>query len=208
MACQSVISGTFKNISWAKAREPGVTPYGSSNGGLHGMHCSGQCIMPLAWVILCGGLACTSVLCTLCIVLRLSCASVLSTLCIVWYYLALVFLAHYVLFEISLTNLEALSLQVNALNSTCLPWTLTWHDSTKPDILNIILPVGGVKIDGNFFPHQSDTNAWDDDGVGSTYHAYFFSPGCLITWWNHLIVWTTFNWENAIVPIGLIKIFL
>jgi hypothetical protein len=42
MACQPVISHTFKNISQAKAREPGVTPYGGSNGGLHGMHCSGQ----------------------------------------------------------------------------------------------------------------------------------------------------------------------
>jgi hypothetical protein len=29
------------------------------------------------------------------------------------------------LFEISLTNFEALSIQVNALNSTCRPLTLT-----------------------------------------------------------------------------------
>ena len=131
MACQSVISGTFKNISRAKAREHGVTPYGSSNGGLHGMHCSGQWIMSLAWVILHGGLVCTSVLSTLCIVLRLACTSVLSTLCLVWYCHALVFLAHYVLFEISLTNFEALSIQVNALNSTCQPLTLTFHGPIK-----------------------------------------------------------------------------
>jgi hypothetical protein len=60
------------------------------------------------------------------------------------------FLAHDVLFEISLTNFEALSLQVNALNSTCQPLTLT-YDSTKPEILKIMLPVAGVKIDGDFF---------------------------------------------------------
>ncbi len=33
-----------------------------------------------------------------------------------------------------------------------------------------MLPVGGVKIDGNFFPYQSDTKAWDDDDVGSMSH--------------------------------------
>jgi hypothetical protein len=36
--------------------------------------------------------------------------------------------------------------------------------------------------------HQSDTKAWDDDDVGSMPHVIFFSPGCPITWWNHLIV--------------------
>jgi hypothetical protein len=97
------------------------------------------------------------------------------------------FLAHYVLFEISLTNFEALSIQVNALNSTCQPLTLT-SDSNKPEILKILLAVAGVKIDGDFFPYQSDTKAWDDDDVGSTSHVTFFSPGCFITWWNHLIV--------------------
>jgi hypothetical protein len=51
-----------------------------------------------------------------------------------------------------------------------------------------MLPVRGVKIDGNFFPHQSDTKAWDDDDVGSTSHVTFFSPGYSITWWIHLIV--------------------
>ena len=39
-------------------------------------------------------LACTSILSTLCIVLRLACTSVLSTLCIIWYFHALMFLAH------------------------------------------------------------------------------------------------------------------
>ncbi len=149
MACQSVISSTFKNISWAKAREPGFNPYDSSSGGLHGMHCSGQFIMSLAWVILHGGLVCTSVLSTLCIVLRLACTSVLSTLCIVWYCHALMFVAHDVLFEISLTNFEASSIQVNALN-TFWPLTLT-YGSNKPEMLKIMLPVAGVKIDGDFF---------------------------------------------------------
>ncbi len=145
MACQSVISSTFKNISQAKTREPGVTPYISSNGGLHGMHCSGQWIMSLARVILRRGLVCTSVLSTLCIVLRLAYTSILSTLCIVWYCHAQMFLAHDVLFEISITNFEALSIQVNALNSTCQPLTLT-YDSNKPEILKIMLLVVGVKL--------------------------------------------------------------
>ncbi len=60
------------------------------------------------------------------------------------------FLAHDVLFDISLTNFEALSIQVNALNSTCQPLTLT-YDSNKLEILKIMLPVAGVEIDGDFF---------------------------------------------------------
>jgi hypothetical protein len=51
-----------------------------------------------------------------------------------------------------------------------------------------MLLVGGVKIDGDFFLHQSDTKDWDDDAVGSRSHVAFFSPECLITWWNYLIV--------------------
>jgi hypothetical protein len=92
-----------------------------------------------------------------------------------------VFIAHSVLFEISLTNFEALSIQINALNLTCRPLTLTLHDFNKSATLKIMLPVGGVKIDGNFFPHQSDTKAWDDNDVGSTSHVTVLSPGCLIT---------------------------
>ncbi len=46
-------------------------------------------------------------------------------------------------FEMSLNNSEALSIQVNALNLTCQPLTLTWHGSSEL--------VGGVKIDGDFF---------------------------------------------------------
>ncbi len=60
------------------------------------------------------------------------------------------FLAHDVLFEIRLTNFEGVSIQVNALNSTCQPLTLT-YDSNKLEILKIMLPVAGVKIDGDFF---------------------------------------------------------
>jgi hypothetical protein len=51
-----------------------------------------------------------------------------------------------------------------------------------------MLPVGGVKIDDDFFPYQSDTKAWDDDDIGSMSHVNLFSPGCFITWWKHLIV--------------------
>ncbi len=75
----------FQKHALSKGKRTWTTPYGSSNGGLLGMHRSGQFIMSQAWVILRGGLAYTSVL---------------STLCIVWYYHALVFLAHYVLFDI------------------------------------------------------------------------------------------------------------
>jgi hypothetical protein len=111
-------------------------------------------------------------------------------------------------FEISLTCFEALSIQVNALNLTCQPLTLTLHDFNELATLKIMLPVKGVKIDGDFFPHQSDTKAWDDDDIGLTSHVSFFSPGCLITWWNHLIVQTTIDLGNAIFPIKLNKIFL
>jgi hypothetical protein len=95
-----------------------------------------------------------------------------------------VFLAHYVLFEISLANFKALSIQVNALNSTCQPLTSTLNGFKESATLKIMLPVGGVKIDGKFFPHQSDTKAWDDDDFGSTSYVIVFSPGCLITWRN------------------------
>ncbi len=80
IACQSVISGTFKNISQAKAR---VLPMVVAT--VVCMACiavASSFIMSLAWVILRGGLVCTSILSTLCIVLRLACTSVLSTMCI------------------------------------------------------------------------------------------------------------------------------
>ncbi len=67
MACQSAISGTFKNISQAKARAPGVLLKVVAT-----LVCmawiavvSASSIMSLAWVILRGGLVCTSVLSTL-----------------------------------------------------------------------------------------------------------------------------------------------
>jgi hypothetical protein len=60
------------------------------------------------------------------------------------------FLTHDVLFEISLTNCKALSIQINTLNSTCQPLNLT-YDSNKPEILKIMLPVAGAKIDSDFF---------------------------------------------------------
>jgi hypothetical protein len=52
-----------------------------------------------------------------------------------------------------------------------------------------------IYIFGNFCTsvHQSDTKVWDDDDVGLMSHITFFSPGWLITWWNHLIVQTTID---------------
>jgi hypothetical protein len=67
MACQSAISGTFKNISQAKARAPGVLLKVVAI--VVWMACiavaSASSIMSLAGVIFCGGLVCTSVLSTL-----------------------------------------------------------------------------------------------------------------------------------------------
>ncbi len=67
MACQSAISSTFKNISQANARAPRVLPKVEV-----AVVCmawiavaSASFIMSLAWVILCGGVVCTSVLSTL-----------------------------------------------------------------------------------------------------------------------------------------------
>ncbi len=45
--------------------------------------------------------------------------------------------------------------------------------------------------------HQSDAKVWDDDDIGSMSHLTFFSPGCPITWWNHLIVWPTTDLGNT-----------
>jgi hypothetical protein len=38
-----------------------------------------------------------------------------------------------------------------------------------------MLPVGGVKINGNFLPHQSDIKAWDDVDIGSMSHVHIFT---------------------------------
>ena len=88
MACQSVISATFKSMPWAKARKPGLLPMIVAM--VVCMACipaaSTSSIMSLAWVILHEGLVCTRDLSTLCIILRLACT--------------IVFLAIYVLFHI------------------------------------------------------------------------------------------------------------
>jgi hypothetical protein len=123
---------------------------------------------------------------------------------------------------ISLTKFKALSILANALNATCWPLTLTFHGSSNwwqllPMVQSALLVWVGdhdygllIYIFGNLCTpvHQSDIEAWDDDDVGSTSHATFFSPGCLITWQNHLTVWTTIDSGNTIFPIGLSKIFL
>jgi hypothetical protein len=53
-------------------------------------------------------------------------------------------------FDISLTFSEALSIQINALNLICQSLTLT-YTSNKLEVLKIMLPVVGVKIDDDFF---------------------------------------------------------
>ncbi len=67
MACQSAISSTFNNISGVKARAPGILPKVVAM--VVCIACiavaSSSSIMSLAWVILCGGLVCTSVFRTL-----------------------------------------------------------------------------------------------------------------------------------------------
>ncbi len=67
MACQSAISGMFKNASPARARAPGLIP--KIVAMVVCMACitvaSALSIMSQAWVISVGGLVCTSVLSTL-----------------------------------------------------------------------------------------------------------------------------------------------
>ncbi len=53
-------------------------------------------------------------------------------------------------FDIRLTFSEALSMQINALNLICQSLTLT-YTSNKPEVLKIMLPVVGVKIDDDYF---------------------------------------------------------
>ncbi len=162
-----------KNISQAKARAPGVLPKVVAT--LVCMACmavaSASSIMSLAWVIFCGGLVCTSVLCTLvtvwCILsqIALDCGFSLvehtslmlkisnshwkscpmnspplscrhctgrgyqqSQLCV---NLSRMCLAVLLSMQISSTRFGAVSMQVNALNSTCWPLTLTFHGPIK-----------------------------------------------------------------------------
>ncbi len=53
-------------------------------------------------------------------------------------------------FDMSLTFLGALSIQINALNLICQSLTLT-YTSNKPKVLKIMIPVVGVKIDDDIF---------------------------------------------------------
>ncbi len=173
MACQSANSGTFKNISRAKARAPGVLP--KVEAMVVYMACiavaSASSIMSLAWVIFCGGLVCTSVLSKLltvwCILsqIALDCGFLLvehtslmlkisntywkfcqmnlppfscrhcteqgyqqSQLCV---NLSRMCLAVLLSKWICLTKFEAVSMQVNALNSTSQQLTLTFHGPIK-----------------------------------------------------------------------------
>ncbi len=169
MACQSAISSTFRNISQAKARAPGVLPKVVAT--VVCMACiavaSALSIMSLAWVIFHGGLICTSVLSTLvtvwCILsqIALDCRFLLvehtslmlkiyishwkfcpmnspplpcrhrtgqgywqSQLCV---NLSRMCLAVLLSTWISLTRFKAISMKVNALNSTCQPLTLIFY---------------------------------------------------------------------------------
>jgi hypothetical protein len=173
MACQSTISSTFKNISQAKARAPGVLSKVVAT--VVCMACiavaSASSIMSLAWVIFHRGLVCSSVLSTLvtvwCILSQialdwafllakhtylmlkisnshwkfcpmnsppLSCRHQTgwgyqqSQLCV---NLSRMWLAVFLSTQISLTRFEAISMQVNALHSTCQPWTFTFHGPIK-----------------------------------------------------------------------------
>ncbi len=172
MACQSAISGTFKNISWAKARAPGVLPKVVAT--VVYMACitvaSASSTMSLAWVICHGGLVCTSVLSTIvtvwCILsqIALDCGFLLvkhTSLmlkisnshwkfcpmnspplscrhCTGWGYqqsqlcvnLSRMCSAVLLSMRISSTKFEAISMQVNALNSTCWP-LMTFHGPIK-----------------------------------------------------------------------------
>ncbi len=173
MACQSAINSKFKNISWAKARAPGELPKVVAT--VVCMACiavaSASSIMSLAWVILSGGLVCTSVLSTLFTAwyilsqIALDCGFLLvehtslmlkisnsqwkfcpidspplsckhrtgqgyqqSQLCV---NLSRMCSAVLLSTRISLTKFEAVSIQVNALNLSSWPLTLTFHGPIK-----------------------------------------------------------------------------
>ncbi len=173
MAYQSAISGTFKNISQAEARAPGVLLKVVAM--VVCMACiavaSASSIMSLVWVIFCWGLLCTSVLSTLvtvwCILsqIALDCGFLLVEhtslmlkisnshwkFCLMnspplscrhctgwgyWQSQLCVNLSHMcsavlLSMRISSTKFEAVSMQVNAMNSTCQPLTLTFHGQIK-----------------------------------------------------------------------------
>ncbi len=173
MACRSAISGTFKNMSQAKARSPKVLTKVVAT-VVH-MACiavaNASSIMSLAWVILHGGLVCTSVLSTLftvwctlsqialdCGLLLVEHTSLMQKIsnshwkfslmnspplscrhCTgrgyrqsqLWLNLPRMCLAILLSTQISLTKFEAVSMQVNALKSTCQPLTLTFHGPIK-----------------------------------------------------------------------------
>ncbi len=170
MACQSAISNMFKKISWAKARALGVLLKVVAT--VNCMVCiavaSASSVMSLAWVILHGGLVCTSVLSTLftvwCILSQIALDSgfllvehtslmlkiswkfcPMNSLLLsckhctgqghqqrqLWLYLSQICLAVLLSTWISSTEFEAISIQVNALNATCRPLTLTFHGPIK-----------------------------------------------------------------------------
>jgi hypothetical protein len=154
--------------------------------------------------------------------LILSCISVLSTLCIVWHYHALV-LKPYQYKSMHWIQLVDHWLWPYMTSTSRQPWKYCYRseESNQWQLLprvqsSPLVWVGDhnqgllIYIFGNLCTsvNQSDTKAWDENDIGSTSHVTFFSPGCLITWWNHLIVWTTIDLGNAIFPIGLNKIFL
>ncbi len=173
MACQSAISGNFKNISQAKTRAPGVLPKVVAR--VVCMSCiavaSASSIISLASVTLAGGLVCTSVLSTLfmvwCILsqIALDCEFLLvehTSLMLkiskshlkfcpmnspplsckhrtlqgyqhsqLWMNLSRICLAVLLSTQMTSTEFEAVSIQVNSLNSTCRPLTLTFHGTIK-----------------------------------------------------------------------------
>jgi hypothetical protein len=87
----------------------------------------------------------------------------------------------------SSTTFEAVFMQINALNSTSQPLTLTFHGPIKlmaassQGAISLLVWVGGhnhsllIYIFGNLCTsvYQCDCKAWDDDDVGSTSHVTF-----------------------------------
>ncbi len=173
MACRLAISGTFKNISQAKARAPGVLPKVVAM-VVHMASiavASASSIMSQAWVTLVGGLVCTSVLSTLftvwCILSQIALdwgfllveqKSLILNIsnnhwkfcpvnspplsckhCTRWGYwniqlwvnLSQICLAVLWSTQMSSMKFDAVSMQVNVLNSTSWPLTFTLHGPFK-----------------------------------------------------------------------------
>ncbi len=107
--------------------------------------------------------------------------------CQLWVNLSCICSAVLLSTRMRLTKFEAISMQINALISTCWPLTLTSHSPIKWQLLPrvqyaLLVWVGDhshgllIYIFGNFCISvcQCDSEAWNDDNIGSMFYVTFF----------------------------------